>query len=80
MKEKNEEEDKKKKSIALKASTKEEELNVEDGDNSEKEDELSLITRKFKRFMQGERFGGRRMPTKRDSYRRESYSTRDKRE
>ncbi|RVX16212.1 hypothetical protein CK203_014578 [Vitis vinifera] len=51
-------EDKKKKSIALKATTKEEE-EVEEEKQSEEDEDLALITRKFNKFMRGERFRGK---------------------
>ncbi|KAL6329165.1 hypothetical protein AAG906_011620 [Vitis piasezkii] len=51
-------EDKKKKNIALKATTKEEE-EVKEEKQSEKNEDLALITIKFNKFMRGERFRGR---------------------
>ncbi|RVW90153.1 hypothetical protein CK203_041968 [Vitis vinifera] len=53
-----ESEDKKKKSIALKVTTKEEE-EVEEEKQSEENENLALITRKFNKFMRGERFRGK---------------------
>ena len=49
-----EKENKKKQSIALKATTKEEEKKIEE------DEDLALITRKFNKFMRGEKFRGRR--------------------
>ena len=59
-------EEKKKKSIALKVTTKEEEEmeeekqseEVEEEKQSEEDEDLALITRKFNKFMRGERFRG----------------------
>ena len=58
-------ENKRKKSIALKATTKEEEEFEEEKQNEEDKD-LTFITRKFKKFMRGERFRGRRFTSTRD--------------
>ena len=60
-------EDKKKKSIALKATIKEEE-EIEEEKQNEEDDDLSLITRKLKKYMRGERFGRRRFTFRRDDY------------
>ncbi|RVW23357.1 hypothetical protein CK203_100771 [Vitis vinifera] len=70
-------EDKKKKSIALKATTKEEE-EVEEEKQSEEDEDLALITRKFNKFMRGERFRGRRFTSRRDLSKKESSSHGDK--
>ena len=51
--------DKRKKSISFKAITKEEK-EVEEEKESEEDEDLSLITRKFNKFMKGEKFRGRR--------------------
>ena len=59
-------EDKKKKSIALKATTKEE------------DNDLTLITRKLNKYMRGERFRGRRFTSRRDLSKKESSSHGDK--
>ena len=59
-------EDKKKKSIALKATTKEE------------DNDLTLITRKLNKYMRGERFRGRRFTSRRDLSKNESSSHGDK--
>ena len=64
-------EDKKQKSIALKATTKEEEEVEEDED-------LALITRKFNKFIKGKRFRGRRFTSRRDFFEKESSSNGDK--
>ena len=58
-------EDKKKKSITLKATTKEEE-EVEEEKQTKEDEDLALITRKFNKFMRGERFKGRRFASRRD--------------
>ena len=58
-------EDKKKKNIDLKATTKEEEEFEEEKQNEEDKD-LTFITRKFNKFMSGERFRGRRFTSRRD--------------
>ena len=50
-------EDKKKKNITLKATTKEKE--VEEEKQIEEDEDLALITRKFNKFMRSERFRGR---------------------
>ena len=59
-------EDKKKKSIALKATTKEE------------DNDLTLITRKLNKYMRGERFRERRFTSRRDLSKKESSSHGDK--
>ncbi|KAL6337945.1 hypothetical protein AAG906_005410 [Vitis piasezkii] len=59
-----ESEDKKKKSIALKATTKEKE-DIEEEKPSDEDDDLALITRKFNKFMRGERFRGRKFTFRR---------------
>ena len=69
-------EDKKKKSIALKATTKEED--VEEEKPGEKDDDLALITRKFNKYMRGERFRGRKFTSRRDPSKKESSSHGDK--
>ncbi|RVW94235.1 hypothetical protein CK203_034798 [Vitis vinifera] len=58
-------EDKKKKNIDLKATTKKEE-EVEEEKQNEEDKDLTFITRKFKKFMRGERFRGRRFTSTRD--------------
>ena len=63
-------EDKKKKSITLKATTKEKEV--------EEDEDLALITRKFNKFMRGERFRRRRFTSRRDFSKKESSSNGDK--
>ena len=65
-------EDKKKKSIALKAKTKEED--VEEEKPGEKDDDLALITRKFNKYMRGERFRGRKFTSRSDLSKKESSS------
>ncbi|RVW89359.1 hypothetical protein CK203_045436 [Vitis vinifera] len=70
-------EDKKKKNIALKATTKEEE-NVEEEKPSEKYDDLALIIRKLNKYMRGERFRGRKFTSRRDLSKKESSSHGDK--
>ena len=67
-------EDKKKKNIALKATTKEE----EEEKQSQEDEDLALITRKFNKFMGGERFKGRRLTSRRDLAKKESSSHDDK--
>ena len=63
-------EDKKKKSIALKATTKEEEdveeEDVEEEKPSEEDDDLAFITGNLSKYMKGERFRGRKFIFKRD--------------
>ncbi|KAL6345676.1 hypothetical protein AAG906_017412 [Vitis piasezkii] len=54
--------EKKKKSIALKVTTKEEE-EVEEEKQSEEDEDLALITRKFNKFMRGERRDEKRKRT-----------------
>ena len=66
-----EERKKKIKSITLKATTKEEE-EVEEEKQSEEDKDLALITRKFNKFMRGERFGGKRFTSRRDLSKKES--------
>ena len=58
-------EDKRKKSIALKATTKEKE-EVEEEKQSEEDEDLTLITRKFNKFIRGERFRGIMFTSRRD--------------
>ena len=70
-------EDKKKKSIALKATTNEEK-DVEEEKPSEKDDDLALITRKLNKYMRGERFRGRKFTSRRDLSKKESSSHGDK--
>ncbi|WJZ84575.1 hypothetical protein VitviT2T_004175 [Vitis vinifera] len=70
-------EDKKKKSIAFKATTKEEE-DVEKEKPSEENDDLALITRKLNKYMRGERFKGRKFTSRRDFSKKESSSHGDK--
>ncbi|WJZ99721.1 hypothetical protein VitviT2T_018141 [Vitis vinifera] len=72
-----ESEDKKKKSIALKATPKKEE-EIKEKKQSEKDDDLSLITRKLKKYMRGESFGGRRFTFRRNLSKKESSSHVDK--
>ena len=70
-------EDKKKKSIALKATIKEEE-NVEEEKPSEEDDDLALITRKLNKYVRNERFRGRKFTSRRDPSKKESSSHGDK--
>ncbi|WKA08986.1 hypothetical protein VitviT2T_026665 [Vitis vinifera] len=70
-------EDKKKKSITLKATIKEEE-DVEEEKPSEEDDNLALITRKLNKYMRGERFRERRFNSRRDLSKKESSSHGDK--
>ena len=70
-------EDKKKKSIALKATTKKEE-DVEEEKLSDEDGDLTLITRKLNKYMRGERFRGRRFTSRRDLSKKESSSHGDK--
>ena len=70
-------EDKNKKSIALKATTKEEEEVEEEKQSGEYED-LALITRKFNKFIRGERFRGKRFTSRRDLSKKEFSSHGDK--
>ena len=72
-----EREDKKKKSITLKATTKEEK-EVEEEKQSKKDEDLTLITIKFNKFMKGEKFKGRRFTSRKDSFKKESSSHGDK--
>ena len=65
-------EDKKKKSIALKAITKEEEK------PSEEDDDLAFITRKLNKYMRSEMFRGRKFTSRRDPSKKESSSHGDK--
>ena len=69
--------DKRKKSISFKAITKEEK-EVEEEKESEEDEDLSLITRKFNKFMKGEKFRGKRFTSRRDSFKKESSSHGDK--
>ena len=61
-------EDKRKKSIALKATTKEEEK------QSKEDEDLTFITRKFNKFIRGEKFRGRRFTSRIDFSKNESSS------
>ncbi|RVW82058.1 Retrovirus-related Pol polyprotein from transposon RE1 [Vitis vinifera] len=70
-------EDKTKKNIALKATTKEEE-DVEEEKPSEEDDDLALIIRKLNKYMRSERFRGRNFTSRRDLSKKESSSHRDK--
>ncbi|RVW41137.1 hypothetical protein CK203_069762 [Vitis vinifera] len=70
-------EDKKKKSIALKATTNEEK-DVEEEKPSEKDDDLALITRKLNKYMRSERFRGKKFTSRRDLSKKESSSHGDK--
>ena len=70
-------EDKRKKSIALKATTMEKE-EVEEEKQSEEDEDLSLITRKFNKFMRGEIFKERRFTSRRDLSKKEFSSHGDK--
>ena len=70
-------ENKKKNSIALKATTKEEE-DVEEEKQSEEDNDLALIARKLNKYMRGERFRGRRFTSRRDLSKKESSSHGDK--
>ena len=65
-----------KKSIALKATTKKEE--VEEEKESEEDEDLAPITRKFNKFVKGEKFRGRRFTSRIDSSKKESSSNGDK--
>ena len=58
-------EDKEKKSIALKATTKEKE-DVEEEKTSEEDDDLALIIRKLNKYMRDERFRGRNFTSRKD--------------
>ena len=68
---------KKKKSIALRDTTKEEE-DVEEEKPSEGDDDLALITRKLNKYMGNERFRGRKFTSRRDPSKKESSSHGDK--
>ena len=70
-------EEKKKKSIALKVTTKEEE-EMEEKKQSEEDEDLALITRKFNKFMRGERFRGIMFTSRRDFSKKEFSSHGDK--
>ena len=70
-------EDKKKKSIALKATTKEKE-EVYEEKQSEEDEDLALITRKLNKYMRGERFRGRKFTFRRDLSKKKSSSHGDK--
>ena len=70
-------EDKKNKSIALKATTKEEE-DVEKEKPSKEDDDLSLITRRLNKYIRYERFRGRKLTFRRDLSKKESSSHDDK--
>ena len=70
-------EDKKKKSIALKATTKEEE-DVEKEKPSDEDDDLTLITRKLNKYIRGERFRGRKFTSRKNLSKKESSSHGDK--
>ncbi|RVW33035.1 hypothetical protein CK203_101230 [Vitis vinifera] len=70
-------EDKEKKSIALKATTKEEE-DVEEEKTSKEDGDLALITRKLNKYMRGERFRGKNFTSRRDLSKKESSSHGDK--
>nr|CAN73417.1 hypothetical protein VITISV_017053 [Vitis vinifera] len=67
-------ENKKKKCIVLKATTKEE----EEEEEVEEDEDLALITRKFNKFMRGEKFRGRRFTSRRDLSKKKSSSHGDK--
>ncbi|RVW18871.1 hypothetical protein CK203_103857 [Vitis vinifera] len=67
----------KKKNIALKAITKEEE-DVEEEKPSDEDDDLALITRNLNKYMRGERFRGRKFTSRRDPSKKESSSHGDK--
>ena len=73
VKKQHEGEDIKKKNIALKATTKEE-VEVEEEKQSEEDEDLTLITRKFNKFMRDEKFRGRRFTSRRDLSKKESSS------
>ena len=62
----------------FKVTTKEEEEEVEEEKQSEEDEDLALITRKFNKFMRGERFRGRRFTSRRDFSKKESSSHGDK--
>ena len=66
-------EDKKQKIIALKATTKEEEEIEEEKQSIENKD-LTLITRKFNKFIRDEKLKRRRFTSKRDSFKKKSSS------
>ncbi|RVW20642.1 hypothetical protein CK203_109083 [Vitis vinifera] len=70
-------EDKKKKSITFKATTKEEK-DVKEEKPSEEDDDLALITRNLNKYMMDERFRGRKFTFKRDLSKKESSSHGDK--
>ena len=70
-------EDKKKKSITFKATTKEDE-DVGEEKPSDEDDDLALIARKLNKYMRSERFRGRKFTSKRDPSKKESSSHGDK--
>ena len=70
-------EDKKKESIALKATTNEEK-DIEKEKPSEKDDDLALITRKLNKYMRSERFRGKKFTSRKDFSKEESSSHGDK--
>ena len=70
-------EDKKKKCITIKATTKEE-GDVEEEKPSEEDDDLALIIRKLNKYMRDERFRGIKFTSKRDPSKKESSSHDDK--
>ena len=70
-------EDKTKKSIALKAITKEEK-DVEEEKPSEEDDDLVLITRKLNKYMRSERFRGKKFTSRKYLSKKESSSHGDK--
>ena len=69
-------ENKKKKNIALKVSTIEEE--VEEDNSSVGDEDLTLITRKFKKSMNGEKYKRKRFTLREESQKKENLSNRHK--
>ena len=69
-------EDKKKKSITLNATTKEED--AEEEKPSDEDNDLAFIIRKLNKYMKGERFRGRKFTFRRDHSKNESSSHGDK--
>ena len=66
----------KKKYNSLKDSIIEED--VEEWNDSEEDEDLALITRKFKKFMKDEKYKGRRFTSTRDSQKKEASSNEEK--
>ena len=67
---------KKRKSITLKVSTIDEE--VEEDNDNEEDDNLALIIRKFKKYMMGEKYKGMRFTSRKESQKKEVLSNKDK--